>query len=192
MVSCAIFTIGFIDDPSGLHRGRAVPDTVRSVRGVSVGDAGWRIGFQVLARGARSDPRHRCAGFGARQLSLFRPFFRRAARFDLRAGDYKVMQSQTGRTDRKIEDASWFTGGALLRLLGVLDFDGEEARVVGGAVRNALLGMPTAEIDIATTAVPTEVVKRVTAVGFKPVPTGIEHGTVTVVVDKHPFEVTTL
>src|SRR5262249_62113272 len=101
------------------------------------------------------------------------------------------MQSQTGRTDRKLEDATWFTGGALLRLLGVLDFDGEEARVVGGAVRNALLGMPTAEIDIATTAVPTEVVKRVTAVGFKPGPTGIEHGTPTVLVDKHPLEGTT-
>ncbi len=74
----------------------------------------------------------------------------------------------------------------------VLDCDGEEARVVGGAVRNALLGVPIAEIDVATTAVPDEVVKRVTAAGFKPVPTGIEHGTVTVVIDKHPFEVTTL
>src|SRR5262249_22870984 len=52
--------------------------------------------------------------------------------------------------------------------------------------------MPIAEIDIATTAVPNDVVKRVTAAGFKPVPTGIEHGTVTVVIDKHPFEVTTL
>ena len=52
--------------------------------------------------------------------------------------------------------------------------------------------MPIEEIDVATTAVPDEVVKRVTAAGFKPVPTGIEHGTVTVVIDKHPFEVTTL
>ncbi len=96
-----------------------------------------------------------------------------------------------GRTDRNIRDA-WLTTGALPRLLGVLDRDGEEARVVGGAVRNVLLGMPIAEIDVATTAVPEEVVKRVTAAGFKPVPTGIEHGTVTVVIDKQPFEVTTL
>jgi len=103
-----------------------------------------------------------------------------------------VSHSQIGRTERKLDDAGWFAIGALPRLLGVLDRDGEEARVVGGAVRNALLGMPIAEIDIATTAVPNEVVKRVTAAGFKPVPTGIEHGTVTVVVDKHPFEVTTL
>ena len=95
-------------------------------------------------------------------------------------------------TDRKLSGAAWLTAGGLPRLLGVLDCDGEEARVVGGAVRNALLDMPIAEIDVATTAVPDEVVKRVTAAGFKPVPTGIEHGTVTVVIDKHPFEVTTL
>ena len=102
------------------------------------------------------------------------------------------MSSQEGRTDRKLSGASWLTTGGLPRLLAVLDCDGEEARVVGGAVRNALLEVPIAEIDVATTAVPDEVVKRVTAAGFKPVPTGIEHGTVTVVIDKHPFEVTTL
>jgi len=102
------------------------------------------------------------------------------------------MSSQTGRTDRKLGDVAWHTSGVLPRLLDVLDRDGEEARVVGGAVRNALLGMPIAEVDVATTAVPEEVVKRVTAAGFKPVPTGIEHGTVTVVIEKHPFEVTTL
>jgi poly(A) polymerase len=102
------------------------------------------------------------------------------------------MPSQSDRTGRKLNDATWLTSGGLPRLLGVLDCDGEEARVVGGAVRNALLGTPIAEIDVATTAMPEEVVKRVTAAGFKPVPTGIEHGTVTVVIDKHPFEVTTL
>jgi poly(A) polymerase len=97
-----------------------------------------------------------------------------------------------GETSRSLAQAAWLSGGALPRLLGVLDRDGEEARVVGGAVRNALLGMPIAEIDVATTAVPDEVVRRVSAAGFKPVPTGIEHGTITVVIDKHPFEVTTL
>jgi poly(A) polymerase len=102
------------------------------------------------------------------------------------------MPTPAGRTDRTLSGASWLTTGGLPRLLSVLDRDGEEARVVGGAVRNALLGMPIAEVDVATTAVPDEVVKRVTAAGFKPVPTGIEHGTVTVVIDKHPFEVTTL
>ncbi|MBI3703342.1 MAG: CCA tRNA nucleotidyltransferase [Rhizobiales bacterium] len=99
---------------------------------------------------------------------------------------------QAGRTDRSLRDAAWLAGGALPRLLEVLDCDGEQARVVGGAVRNALIDMPIHEIDVATTAVPEEVVRRVTAAGFKAVPTGIEHGTITVVIDKHPFEVTTL
>jgi len=102
------------------------------------------------------------------------------------------MSSSARPTDRKLSGAAWLASGGLPRLLAVLDCEGEEARVVGGAVRNALLDMPIAEIDVATTAVPDEVVKRVTAAGFKPVPTGIEHGTVTVVIDKHPFEVTTL
>jgi poly(A) polymerase len=102
------------------------------------------------------------------------------------------MTSPAGATSRTLANASWLTSGALPRLLGVLDRDGEEARAVGGAVRNALIGLPVHEIDVATTAVPEEVVRRVSAAGFKPVPTGIGHGTVTVVIDKHPFEVTTL
>jgi tRNA nucleotidyltransferase/poly(A) polymerase len=77
-------------------------------------------------------------------------------------------------------------------LLGVLNRDGEEARPIGGAVRNALLGEPIRDVDIATTAVPDEVVRRAKAAHFNPVPTGIDHGTVTVVVEGHPFEVTTL
>jgi poly(A) polymerase len=102
------------------------------------------------------------------------------------------MTGNAGRTDRKLADAAWLTSGPLPRLLDVLDRDGEEARVVGGAVRNALLGLPTDEIDVATTAVPEEVVRRVERAGFKSVPTGIAHGTVTVITDKIPFEVTTL
>jgi poly(A) polymerase len=91
-----------------------------------------------------------------------------------------------------LKDAAWLREGPLARLLQVLDRDGEEARVVGGAVRNALLGEPIHEFDIATTAVPNEVIRRATAAGFKPVPTGIEHGTITVVIGSRPFEVTTL
>ncbi len=99
---------------------------------------------------------------------------------------------QPGRTDHTLNEATWLKAGALPRLLGVLDRDGEQARVVGGAVRNALLAAPIAEIDVATTALPDEVVRRVETAGFKAVPTGIAHGTITVVIDKHPFEVTTL
>jgi poly(A) polymerase len=96
-----------------------------------------------------------------------------------------------GRTDRHLQ-AGWLRGGALARLMAVLDCDGEQARAVGGAVRNALLGLPVGEVDVASTAPPDDVVRRVTAAGFKAVPTGIEHGTVTVVIEGAPFEVTTL
>jgi len=96
-----------------------------------------------------------------------------------------------GSTDRRL-DARWLSAGALARLLAVLDRDGEEARVVGGAVRNALIGAPVEEIDLATTAVPDEIIRRVQAAGFKAVPTGVEHGTVTAVAEGRPFEVTTL
>jgi poly(A) polymerase len=89
-------------------------------------------------------------------------------------------------------EAPWLRQGPLARLLGVLDRDGEEARVVGGAVRNALLALPPGDIDVATTALPDEVIRRAEGAGFKPVPTGLPHGTVTVVVEGRPFEVTTL
>src|SRR3954466_449975 len=93
---------------------------------------------------------------------------------------------------RVLDDALWLRTGPAARVLGLLNGNGEEARVVGGAVRNALLGIPIGEIDIATTALPAEVVRRAKAAGIKSVPTGIEHGTVTLVVEAHPFEVTTL
>jgi poly(A) polymerase len=89
-------------------------------------------------------------------------------------------------------DAAWLGEAPLSELLAVLDRAGEEARVVGGAIRNTLLGDPPGDIDIATTALPPEVTKRVEAVGFKAVPTGIEHGTITVIAAGRPFEITTL
>jgi poly(A) polymerase len=92
----------------------------------------------------------------------------------------------------RLQNAEWLRKPPLSALLAALDRDGEEARVVGGAVRNSLLGEPIAEVDIATTAVPDQVVRRAKAAGFKPVPTGIEHGTITVVAGGHPYEVTTL
>jgi poly(A) polymerase len=84
-------------------------------------------------------------------------------------------------------DVPWLREGGVPKLLAVLNRDGEEARAVGGAVRNALLGEPSTEIDIATTAAPEEVRRRVTAAGYKAVPTGIDHGTITVVIDGAPF-----
>jgi poly(A) polymerase len=91
-----------------------------------------------------------------------------------------------------LRDAPWLNSGPAARVLGLLNSGGEEARVVGGAVRNTLLDVPVGDIDIATTAVPDEVIRRARAAGIKSVPTGIAHGTVTLVVDSQPFEVTTL
>ncbi len=93
---------------------------------------------------------------------------------------------------RVLANAPWLTHGPAGRVLALLNGNGEEARVVGGAVRNALLKIPIGDIDIATTALPDEVIRRANAAGIKNVPTGIEHGTVTLVVDRQPFEVTTL
>src|SRR6478609_7238737 len=89
-------------------------------------------------------------------------------------------------------EAPWLKSGPTARVLGLLGGNGEEARVVGGAVRNALLKIPIGDIDVATTAPPDEVMRRAKAAGIKSVPTGIDHGTVTLVVDTRPFEVTTL
>lgn len=90
------------------------------------------------------------------------------------------------------EDAAFLKEKPLSDVLAVLNGEGEETRVVGGAVRNLLLGLPVTEIDLATTAAPKAVIDRVTAGGFKAVPTGIEHGTITVVAEGKPFEVTSL
>ncbi len=92
----------------------------------------------------------------------------------------------------RLADSGWLRAPALARALSLLNSGGEEARVVGGAARNALMGLPLSDIDIATTALPDEVVRRATAGGLRTVPTGIDHGTVTLVVDGAPFEVTTL
>jgi poly(A) polymerase len=92
----------------------------------------------------------------------------------------------------RVLGAPWLNSGPTSRVLELLNGGGEEARVVGGAVRNALLDIPIGDLDIATTALPEEVVRRAKEAGVKSVPTGIEHGTVTLVVDGHPFEVTTL
>ena len=74
---------------------------------------------------------------------------------------------------RRRLDAEWLRAAALRGILAALEGDGEEARVVGGAVRNALIGEPHGDIDIATTVLPPEVIRRVEAAGFKAVPTGI-------------------
>jgi len=91
-----------------------------------------------------------------------------------------------------VADQPWFQDPALGRVFALLNADGGEGRVVGGAVRNSLMGLAVADIDIATTLLPETVMERAAAAGIKAVPTGIAHGTVTLVIDGRPFEVTTL
>lgn len=91
-----------------------------------------------------------------------------------------------------VADEPWFQDPALQRILALLNDKGAQARVAGGAVRNALMGLPVADVDIATTLPPEQVMERAASAGVKVVPTGIEHGTVTLITEGQPFEVTTL
>jgi poly(A) polymerase len=91
-----------------------------------------------------------------------------------------------------LRDAEWFKRPETRRLFQALNTDGHSARAVGGVVRNSLLGQPVHDVDIATTSTPEETIALAERAGLKAVPTGLAHGTVTVVVDHTPFEVTTL
>lgn len=82
----------------------------------------------------------------------------------------------------------WMTSPATRKLMAILG----EGRFVGGAVRNALLGWPVNDIDIAVPMPPTETLQRLEAAAIKAVPTGLAHGTVTAIVAGQPFEVTSL
>lgn len=95
-------------------------------------------------------------------------------------------------TTSRLPDPNLFAQGPIARLLAAIGGDGEDIRVAGGAVRNAMLGLAPADIDCATTATPDETMRRAARAGFRVVPTGVEHGTVTVLVGETPFEVTTL
>ncbi|WP_298428783.1 CCA tRNA nucleotidyltransferase [uncultured Jannaschia sp.] len=90
----------------------------------------------------------------------------------------------------KIED-DWLTAATTQVVMAMLDDAGFRALAVGGCVRNALLDAPVSDIDIATDAHPERVVELAEGAGLKPVPTGIAHGTVTVVADGVPHEITT-
>jgi poly(A) polymerase len=90
-----------------------------------------------------------------------------------------------------LKTAAWLNEPRLQNVLKALNAYGE-TRVVGGAVRNALLGVPVADIDLATVLLPAEVMTVAKAAGFGVHPTGIEHGTVTIAHGGAAFEVTTL
>ena len=85
----------------------------------------------------------------------------------------------------------WLTRPATQALCAALQAGGHRVFFVGGCVRNALLGEVVGDLDLATDALPEKVVRLVEAAGFKAIPTGIDHGTVTVLAGGLPHEITT-
>lgn len=85
----------------------------------------------------------------------------------------------------------WLDAPATQAVFDALERAGINGFVVGGCVRNALLGAPVSDIDIASAALPEDVIEAAEAAGLKAVPTGIEHGTITVVSSGVPHEITT-
>ncbi len=81
---------------------------------------------------------------------------------------------------------------SLMSVIAALGHDANSTRIVGGAVRDALCKRPFADIDIATKLLPDIVIERLKYAGIKAIPTGLDHGTITAVVDKQNFEITTL
>lgn len=85
----------------------------------------------------------------------------------------------------------WLDHPGTQSLMQALEAAGHKALFVGGCVRNALLDEPVSDVDISTDAPPETVSEIAEKAGFKPVPTGIDHGTVTIVAQGKPHEVTT-
>src|SRR3954470_13951818 len=92
----------------------------------------------------------------------------------------------------KLPDAIWRDRPELALLTEALGREQGLVRYVGGAVRDTLLGLPVSDLDLATSLLPDDVSRRVRAAGFKAVPTGVAHGTITAVLPDGPVEVTTL
>ncbi|SLN57754.1 CCA-adding enzyme [Roseivivax jejudonensis] len=91
----------------------------------------------------------------------------------------------------RLTDAEWLTAPSAQAVLGTIEVGGHRALAVGGCVRNALLGLRVDDVDIATDARPDRVITLAEGAGLKAVPTGIDHGTVTVVAEGIGYEVTT-
>jgi len=101
-------------------------------------------------------------------------------------------ETMNDEVDHILAQADWLRTDGIQAVFSAIEQEGDEARVVGGAVRNTLLGHPVPDVDIATTAPPETVMQRARDAGLKPVGTGLDHGTVTIVSGGFPYEVTTL
>ena len=99
------------------------------------------------------------------------------------------MTAEGGRGPRV--EATWLASASARHAVAALEAGGAQALFVGGCVRNALMGAPVADLDMATDAPPQTVQALLEAAGIRHVPTGIEHGTVTALVDGRGVEITT-
>lgn len=91
-----------------------------------------------------------------------------------------------------LPSAAWREAVGLKRVVAALADDAGGPRYVGGAVRDTLLGLPVTDVDLATLLLPAVVIDRLEAAGIRAIPTGLDHGTVTAVVDGKNYEITTL
>jgi poly(A) polymerase len=91
-----------------------------------------------------------------------------------------------------LPDSAWRQADGLKRVVAALADDHGGPRIVGGAVRDTLLGLPVTDIDLATMLEPPEVIDRLEAAAIRAVPTGIDHGTITAVANGCNHEITTL
>jgi len=92
----------------------------------------------------------------------------------------------------RLDPQPWMTEDATRAVIAALEAGGGKARFVGGCVRDALLGHPVRDIDIATPDPPEAVMRLLRAAGIRAIPTGIDHGTVTAVKGAAHFEITSL
>lgn len=92
----------------------------------------------------------------------------------------------------RLPETEWRRAQGLRRIVAALSAGGGAVKIVGGAVRDTLLGLAVADIDLATPLLPDEVIRRLEANDIKVVPTGIAHGTVTAIASGERHEVTTL
>jgi poly(A) polymerase len=88
-------------------------------------------------------------------------------------------------------DGDWLTQPQTQAVCAMLTDAGHQAHFVGGCVRNALLGAPVSDLDISTDALPERVMELAEASGLTAVPTGVDHGTITVISGRIPHEITT-
>jgi poly(A) polymerase len=91
-----------------------------------------------------------------------------------------------------LPDVEWRDADGLKRVIAALADDYGGPRIVGGAVRDSLLGLMVTDVDLATMLLPETVIDRLEAARIKAVPTGLDHGTVTAVADGKNYEITTL